>query len=187
MHIECPHCNFEFNSEDIAYTLWNYRQLARESNHAWVAAKLSPTEKIAIETTAGTVIKPGMANSSAYFKGIEFETPGGTNHGVNRKNLQPDVYRDIITSRRSIRQFKNAPVPRDVIEQVLDLARYAPTASNDQNVGYIVVTDKHLIEETANTIFGFTHRKKPGSRPTTATLPQQPSSIMLMLLVWELV
>lgn len=107
--------------------------------------------------------------------------------GVNRKNLQPDVYRDIITSRRSIRQFKNAPVPRDVIEQVLDLARYAPTASNDQNVGYIVVTDKHLIEETANTIFGFTHRKKPGSRPTTATLPQQPSSIMLMPSGWELV
>jgi Nitroreductase len=93
--------------------------------------------------------------------------------GVNRKNLQPDVYRDIISSRRSIRQFKDAPVPRDIIEQVLDLARYAPTASNDQNVGYIVVTGKHLIEETANTIFGFTHRKKPGSRPTTAILPQQ--------------
>ena len=57
-------------------TTWNYRQLARESNHAWVVAKLSPAEKVAIETTAGTVIKPGMANSSAYFKGIEFETPG---------------------------------------------------------------------------------------------------------------
>ncbi|MFZ2399115.1 MAG: hypothetical protein WAW31_10700 [Smithella sp.] len=41
-----------------------------------MAAKLSPTEKVAIETTAGTVIKPGMANSSAYFKGIEFDTPG---------------------------------------------------------------------------------------------------------------
>ena len=78
--------------------------------------------------------------------------------GVNRKNLQPDVYRDIIISRRSIRQFKDAPVPRDIIEQVLDLARYAPTASNDQNVGYIVVTDKDLIEETANTIFGFSSR-----------------------------
>ena len=78
--------------------------------------------------------------------------------GVNRKNLQPDVYRDIIISRRSIRQFKDVPVPRDIIEQVLDLARYAPTASNDQNVCYIVITDKHLIEETANTIFGFTSR-----------------------------
>ena len=72
---------------------------------------------------------------------------------VNRNNLNPDVYRDIILSRRSIRQFKNEPVPREVIEQILDLARYAPTASNDQNVGYIVITDKHLIEETAKKLF----------------------------------
>ena len=57
-------------------TAWNYRQLARESNHAWVVAKLSPTEKVAIETTAGVVIKPGMNNASAYFKGIEFDNPG---------------------------------------------------------------------------------------------------------------
>ncbi|MCX5848915.1 MAG: nitroreductase family protein [Deltaproteobacteria bacterium] len=78
--------------------------------------------------------------------------------GVNRKNLNPDVYRDIILSRRSVRQFKNEPVPRGVIEQIIDLARYAPTASNNQNVGYIVVTDKRLIEETAKNIFGFTSR-----------------------------
>jgi len=57
-------------------TAWNYRQLARESNHAWVIAKLSPTEKVAIETTAGIVIKPGMNNASAYFKGIEFDNLG---------------------------------------------------------------------------------------------------------------
>jgi hypothetical protein len=58
-------------NEDV--TAWNYRQLARESNHAWVVVKLSPTEKVAIETTAGTVIKAGMNNASAYFKGIEFD------------------------------------------------------------------------------------------------------------------
>jgi nitroreductase/NAD-dependent dihydropyrimidine dehydrogenase PreA subunit len=78
--------------------------------------------------------------------------------GVNRKNLNSDVYRDIILSRRSIRQFKDEPVPREAIEQVLDLARYAPTASNDQNVGYIVVTDKSLIEETAKKLFVFSSR-----------------------------
>ena len=56
-------------------TTWNYRQLALESDHAWVVAKLSPTEKVAIETIAGVVIKPGMNNASAYFKGIEFDNP----------------------------------------------------------------------------------------------------------------
>lgn len=72
---------------------------------------------------------------------------------INRKNLSPDVYRDIIASRRSIRQFKNEPVPREIIEQVLDTARYAPTASNSQDVGYIVIMDKRLIEKTAVGIF----------------------------------
>lgn len=77
---------------------------------------------------------------------------------VNRKNINQEIFREVILSRRSIRQYKNEPVPREVIEQVLDLARYAPTASNDQNVGYIVVTDKGLIEETAEKIFGFARR-----------------------------
>jgi nitroreductase/NAD-dependent dihydropyrimidine dehydrogenase PreA subunit len=77
---------------------------------------------------------------------------------VDRKNLNPDMYRDMVLSRRSIRQFKDEPVPRELIEQVLDVARYAPTASNDQNVGYIVVTDKKVIEETAKKIFGFASR-----------------------------
>lgn len=77
---------------------------------------------------------------------------------INRNNLNPEVFRDIILSRRSMRQFKDTPVPRNVIEQVLDLARYAPTASNEQNVGYIVITDKKLIEEAANNIFGFVSR-----------------------------
>jgi hypothetical protein len=36
---------------------------------------LSPTEKVAIETTAGVVIEPGMKNSAQYFKGIEFNNP----------------------------------------------------------------------------------------------------------------
>jgi predicted Zn finger-like uncharacterized protein len=59
--------------EDI--TGWNYRQLASKSNHAWVVAKVSPTEKVAIETTAGVIIKPGMKDASAYFRGIEFDNP----------------------------------------------------------------------------------------------------------------
>jgi nitroreductase len=73
---------------------------------------------------------------------------------VNRKNLNPDVYRDIITSRRSVRQFKNESVPREIIEKIIDTARYAPSSSNSQDVGYIVITDKRLIEKTAAGIFG---------------------------------
>ncbi len=77
---------------------------------------------------------------------------------VNRNNIHPDVYRDIVISRRSIRQFKKEPVDRQIIEQIVDVARYAPTARNSQQVGYIVITDKRLIEETAASLFGLASR-----------------------------
>lgn len=56
-------------------TAWNYRQLAMEGNHAWVVATISPNEKVAIETTAGTVIKQGSTEAAPYFKGIAFDDP----------------------------------------------------------------------------------------------------------------
>jgi nitroreductase/NAD-dependent dihydropyrimidine dehydrogenase PreA subunit len=77
---------------------------------------------------------------------------------VKKMKLDPDVYRDIVLSRRSVRQYKDRPVPRALIEQVLSLARHSPTASNDQNVGYVVVTDRELLQKTAAGIYGFADR-----------------------------
>jgi hypothetical protein len=75
-------------------TAWNYRQLVNEGNHAWVVAKLSSTEKVAIETTAGVVIKPGMKNASAYFKGIEFDTPAQVKRFELLRKKAREVCRD---------------------------------------------------------------------------------------------
>lgn len=38
----------------------------------------------------------------------------------------------IIRSRRAVRRFKSDQVPRKVIEEILDVARYAPSNSNIQ-------------------------------------------------------
>jgi nitroreductase len=77
---------------------------------------------------------------------------------VNKKSLQPQIYRDIVLSRRSIRQYKDTPVPRAIIEQIIDLARHSPTASNNQNAEYIAVTERELIRQAAGSIFGFADR-----------------------------
>ncbi|MBN2160308.1 MAG: nitroreductase family protein [Spirochaetes bacterium] len=77
---------------------------------------------------------------------------------VNKNRINPQAYREIVMSRRSVRQYRDRPVPREVIEKILDLARYSPTASNDQNVGYIVVTDAKLIRKCADDIFSFAGR-----------------------------
>ncbi len=71
------------------------------------------------------------------------------------RELDPAMYRDIVLSRRSVRRYEDKPVPRELIEMILDLARYAPTASNKQNVGYVVVTDRELLRSAAGQVSGF--------------------------------
>jgi nitroreductase/NAD-dependent dihydropyrimidine dehydrogenase PreA subunit len=47
--------------------------------------------------------------------------------------------RDLIQGRRSVRQFRHQPVPRETIESMLDIVRYAPSAVNLQPVHWQVI------------------------------------------------
>ncbi|HTY82196.1 MAG TPA: nitroreductase family protein [Dehalococcoidales bacterium] len=44
----------------------------------------------------------------------------------------------LIRGRRSIREFLDKPVPKEIIEKLLDSARYAPTGGNGQEVRWMV-------------------------------------------------
>jgi len=61
-----------------------------------------------------------------------------------RDNLQ-GVFMDALEalkSRRSIRTYSGRPVEREIIEEIVDCARLAPTAMNDQPWEFVAVTDK---------------------------------------------
>lgn len=47
-----------------------------------------------------------------------------------------------IKARRSMRQFKEMPVERDKLAKIIEAGRYTPTASNRQEISYIVVQNK---------------------------------------------
>jgi nitroreductase/Pyruvate/2-oxoacid:ferredoxin oxidoreductase delta subunit len=47
----------------------------------------------------------------------------------------------LIKSRRSIREFKEKAVPREEIERIIEVARYAPTGHNNQEVQWLVIND----------------------------------------------
>ncbi len=49
---------------------------------------------------------------------------------------------ETIRSRRSIRSYKSDPVPRELIEQVLEAGMYAPTGKGMQSPIILAVTDK---------------------------------------------
>ena len=61
-----------------------------------------------------------------------------------------------IKGRRSIRRFTEEPLAEGVLERLLDAARWAPTASNQQRWRFVVVTSptvKKLIRQFAPGIF----------------------------------
>ena len=78
--------------------------------------------------------------------------------GVSPEDCEP-VKRDTVISeaaiehllktRRSIRVYKDKPVPRETVERLLDMVRWAPTAKNVQPVHWIVVDDRGKIREMA--------------------------------------
>ena len=54
--------------------------------------------------------------------------------------------RDAIRGRRSVRRFRPDPVPKEVIEDILEAATWAPSAMNRQDWYFVVVTGSRLKE-----------------------------------------
>jgi nitroreductase len=49
---------------------------------------------------------------------------------------------DLVRTRRSTREFKPDPLPEDYIEKIIEVARWAPSASNSQPWEFIIVQNK---------------------------------------------
>ena len=58
-------------------------------------------------------------------------------------------YWDVIKKRRSIRKFQDKPVPKEIIDAIIETARFAPSGSNVQGWQFGVVTDKAVIKKLA--------------------------------------
>lgn len=54
---------------------------------------------------------------------------------------------EVLRNRRSIRNYTRQAVPRSIIEEIVDCARLAPTAMNDQPWDFIVVTNPELLKQ----------------------------------------
>lgn len=64
-----------------------------------------------------------------------------------------------IKERRSIRRFKDMPVPRETLEEIVEAASYAPSWKNSQTVRYYIADRKELLDQiaTEECLMGFRH------------------------------
>lgn len=58
-------------------------------------------------------------------------------------------YLDVIKKRRSIRKFKDTPIPAKIVDAIIESARVAPSGGNSQAWQFGVVTDKAIIRKLA--------------------------------------
>jgi nitroreductase len=63
--------------------------------------------------------------------------------------LSPESVLALLKGRRSIRRYRPDPVPDEMVEQLLEAGRWAPSASNRQPWAFIVVRDEAIRREVA--------------------------------------
>jgi len=71
---------------------------------------------------------------------------------------------DIIKKRMSIRAYKDKPLPQDVIDSILDAARYAPSARNLQELEYKVITNKAFSKKLSDGIANALKQEGPSMK-----------------------
>jgi len=79
------------------------------------------------------------------------------------QNLLPDApsLKHLLQARRSVRSYKKKTVPRKVISDLLEVVRYAPTASNMQQVHWMVFHDPDEVQKLAAMVIDFLKQMLP--------------------------
>jgi len=57
---------------------------------------------------------------------------------------------DGLKTRRSKRKYLSKPVPKELVEEILEAARFTPSANNLQPWEFVVVTEKERRERVAS-------------------------------------
>ena len=72
---------------------------------------------------------------------------------ANCPKIKPELFlsaeqcEQFLRSRRSIRNYRDKPVPREPLQKLIELARYAPTGHNTQTVEWLVLSDREELDK----------------------------------------
>lgn len=66
-----------------------------------------------------------------------------------------DQMMEALRARRSYRKFKDERIPREVLEQVIEAARLAPSAHNTQTTSFVVVEDPEMLKRVVDLTLRF--------------------------------
>ncbi|MBQ75358.1 MAG: hypothetical protein CMQ20_10110 [Gammaproteobacteria bacterium] len=102
-----------------------------------------------------------------------------TDFGTGREPTD-DVWEAIYTQ-RAIRYWEEKPVPRELLEQVVEAASKAPSGSNTQPWIFVVIDDRTKLDEIAALMRGFFEAAEPIQNLISAGEKSENKSERLML------
>lgn len=77
----------------------------------------------------------------------------------------PEQMEHLLRARRSIRSYKPRPVEREVLAKLIDIARFAPSASNRQPVSWLVIQDATEVQRLAGLVVDWIRAGLPVQLP----------------------
>ena len=80
--------------------------------------------------------------------------------------MSADHVSHLIRSRRSIRTYKKEGVNRDIIENLIDIARYGPTGANSQPVNWLVIENRKDVNKLASIVIDWIRSMDKGDSTT---------------------
>ncbi len=72
-----------------------------------------------------------------------------------KEKISPDQASQFLKTRRSVRVFKDTPIPEQQLKSLMDITRWIPTASNKQQVKYLIYNSRDAIEKLAQLTIDF--------------------------------
>lgn len=109
-----------------------------------------PGEPIGLQHVSSCIVCGHCAAVCPTASVIHPDFPAGTVHPINYSALpSPDAFTLLCETRRSNRAFSSRPIPETSLHQILEAAHRAPTASNKQETGFILVTDPAILKQVS--------------------------------------
>lgn len=94
--------------------------------------------------------------------------------------ISPEDMGNYMRNRRSIRNYKKRPIPRETIEEIMDVVRFAPSGGNQQPVEWIIIEDPQKTRELAGLVVKWMEKLVEENSPFAQVLP-----VESLISVWK--
>ncbi len=68
------------------------------------------------------------------------------------------IITDLIKRRRSLREYKPEPVDKKLLEEIIDIASYAPTSSNSRQISWMAINGRENVEKLSQATIAIMHK-----------------------------